>query len=71
MFARHGIPKLVFSDNGPEFPSLEFRKFSANWDFEVQIHHLRNTNQPQLKQMVQTRVGRKVYPPCRMLEYTT
>ena len=34
MFARPGIPKLVFSDNGPEFISLEFRKFSANWDFE-------------------------------------
>ena len=34
MLAGHGIPKLVFLDNGPEFTSLEFRKFSANWDFE-------------------------------------
>ena len=34
IFARHGIPKLVFSDNGLEFTSLEFRKFLANWDFE-------------------------------------
>ena len=34
MFARYGIPKLVFSDNGPEFPSLECRKFSADWYFE-------------------------------------
>ena len=28
------FPKLVFSDNGPEFTSLEFRKFSPNWDIE-------------------------------------
>ena len=34
MFARHEITKLVFSDNGPKFASLEFRKFSASWDFE-------------------------------------
>ena len=27
MFVRHGIPKLVFSDNGQEFTSLELRKF--------------------------------------------
>ena len=34
MFTRLGIPKLVFSDNGLEFTSLEFTKFSANWYFE-------------------------------------
>ena len=34
MCARHGIPKLVFSDYGPELTSLEFRKFSANRNFE-------------------------------------
>ena len=34
MFSKHGIPKLDFSDNGPEFTLLEFWKFSANWDFE-------------------------------------
>ena len=34
MFTRHRIPKLIISDNGPEFTSIEFRKFSANLDFE-------------------------------------
>ena len=34
MFARHGFLKQVFSDYGPGFTSLEFEKFSANWDFE-------------------------------------
>ena len=37
MFVRHGISKLVFSHNGLEFTSLEFRNFSANWDFEHDI----------------------------------
>ena len=28
VFPRHGIPKVVFSDNGPEFDSLEYKDFS-------------------------------------------
>jgi len=37
MFARHGIPKIVFSDNGPQFTSRDFKTFSTNWDFEQQM----------------------------------
>ncbi|KAL6471890.1 hypothetical protein MHYP_G00205400 [Metynnis hypsauchen] len=33
-FARHGIPDVVVSDNGPQYSSGEFRKFSKAWDFE-------------------------------------
>ena len=33
-FARHGIPDKVFSDNGPQFDSDEFRRFSQEWEFE-------------------------------------
>ena len=32
-FARHGIPELVHSDNGPQFTSHEFQKFSNTWEF--------------------------------------
>ena len=39
MFSGHDIPEQIFSDNDPKFTSLEFRKFSANWDFE---HDCRN-----------------------------
>ena len=33
-FARHGIPDVVVTDNGPEFASQEFRNFASKWKFE-------------------------------------
>ena len=33
LFARHGIPKVVFNDHGPEFDSSEYKDFSKRWDF--------------------------------------
>lgn len=35
-FARHGIPSVVFSDNGPQFTSELFQKFSEAWGFTHQ-----------------------------------
>ena len=35
IFSRHGIPKEVILDNGPEFSSHEFSTFAEEWDF----HH--------------------------------
>ena len=34
ILSRHGIPKDVFSDNGPQFTSRDFKNFSRNWDFD-------------------------------------
>ena len=34
VFSRHGIPDIVFSDNGPQFDSNEFRDFAADWGFQ-------------------------------------
>ena len=33
-FARRGCPDRVISDNGPQFVSAEFRKFTKEWDFQ-------------------------------------
>ena len=35
-FARHGIPDIVISDNGPQFKSTEFMKFSSSYGFKHQ-----------------------------------
>lgn len=32
-FARHGIPEVVMSDNGPQFSSTDFKKFAEKWNF--------------------------------------
>ena len=33
IFARHGIPKSVRSDNGPQFSAMEYSKFAEEWGF--------------------------------------
>lgn len=44
VFARHGIPDIVISDNGPQYASAEFRAFSESWDFQ---HLTSSPNHPQ------------------------
>ena len=55
VFARHGIPKVVFSDNVPEFDSLEYKDFSKRWDF---VHDTSSPKFPQsngpVKRTIQT-----------------
>ena len=34
LFARHGIPYVVVTDNGPHFASQEFAEFSEQWGFQ-------------------------------------
>ena len=34
IFARHGIPLTLISDNGPPFDSAEFREFLSSWGIE-------------------------------------
>ena len=33
IFARHGIPETVISDNGPQYSSADFSKFAHEWGF--------------------------------------
>ncbi|VDI64370.1 Hypothetical predicted protein [Mytilus galloprovincialis] len=37
-FARHGIPDVCFTDNGPQFDCGEFRKFSRLWNLNMTLH---------------------------------
>ena len=54
-FSRHGIPDIVFSDNGPQFDCSEFRKFASLWEFK---HETSSSLYPQsngkVKQAVKT-----------------
>ena len=34
IFARHGIPNVVISDNGPQFASKEYQEFAKKWEFQ-------------------------------------
>ena len=34
IFARHGIPEVVFSDNGPQYSSEAYEDFSKEYHFE-------------------------------------
>uniref|UniRef100_A0A8C6KCM5 Gypsy retrotransposon integrase-like protein 1 n=1 Tax=Nothobranchius furzeri TaxID=105023 RepID=A0A8C6KCM5_NOTFU len=33
IFARHGIPEKLVSDNGPQYSCREFKDFAVTWDF--------------------------------------
>ena len=33
-FARYGVPDVCMSDNGPQFVSEEYHKFSKSWKFQ-------------------------------------
>jgi len=34
IFARHGIPDMIVSDNGPQYASQEFKDFATAYDFQ-------------------------------------
>ena len=44
IFARHGIPDQVRSDNGPQYHSDEFTQFAKEWGFQ---HSTRSPRYPQ------------------------
>ena len=44
MFARHGIPEQLISDNGPQFSSTSFAKFAEDYGF---THILTSPRYPQ------------------------
>ncbi len=43
IFSRHGVPEFVISDNGPQYTSSEYKKFSEEWNFQ---HHTSSPHYP-------------------------
>ena len=54
-FARHGIPDTLYSDNGPQSASREFKEFASAWHFDHQCpHHTIHNEMARLKNAVKT-----------------
>ena len=34
IFARHGIPEVVISDNGPQYSCQDYKDFASKWGFQ-------------------------------------
>ena len=34
VFARHGIPEEMVTDNGPQYKSRQFKSFAKGWEFQ-------------------------------------
>ena len=63
IFAWHGITKVVFSnDNGPQYSSRKFKKFSKLWDF---IHKTSSPEFPQSNGFVERAIQKKTLHKCR------
>lgn len=53
VFARYGIPKIIYSDNGPQFQSTEMERFSKHWNFK---HITSSPYYPQSNGMVERHI---------------
>ena len=54
IFARHGIPSTLITDNGPQFSSREFQKFASVYSFQ---HLTSSPRYPQSNGLVERAVG--------------
>ena len=54
IFARHGIPETMVSDNGPQFDSSVFKQFAREWGFQ---HETSSPRYPQANGKAERGVG--------------
>ena len=77
MFACHGIPTTVKSDNGPQFAAAEYKEFSKSWGFKhitvspyhPQANGLAEKSVHIIKQLLKKVAADKRDPYLSLLEY--
>ena len=72
-FARYGIPHQLHSDNGPQFVSAEFAKFSGEWGFQHTVsspgHQQCNGKAEAAVKVIKRLMKRADDPYLALLEY--
>ena len=53
IFSHHGMPKAIFSDNGPQFTANEYKQFAKTWDFD---HNTSSPHFPQSNGLVERKI---------------
>ena len=75
IFARHGIPEVLMSDNGPQYASDEFKRFSERYEFRCVTSSPRypraNGTAERMVQTVKNIFKKSIDPHLGLLAYRT
>ena len=65
LFAEHGIPKVLHTDNGSQFANALFTEFATDWKFDHNTSSLRNPrSNGQAEAAVKTVKGLLTHAKC-------
>ena len=77
IFARHGIPEVVISDNGPHYSCQDYKDFASKWGFQhktsspvyTQCNGLAERTVQTVKNLLQKAKASGEYPYLTLLSY--